>query len=74
MRSGRVNDAPVVVTRTGRMALTPWSGRSFIARKSKPSLTYASRIGCTAAGMLKPFVASQASSALESVEWSCTVA
>ena len=45
-----------------------------MARKSKPSFTYSSRIGCTAAGMLKPFCVSHASSAPESFEWSCTVA
>src|ERR1019366_1451279 len=73
MRSGRLSEAPDIVTRTGRMACTPWLGRSFMARKSKPSLTYWSRMGCTAAGMLKPFCVSQASSALESFECSCTV-
>src|SRR5258708_40288427 len=74
IRRGRLSEAPDVVTRTGRIACTPWPGRSFSARKSKPSVTYAARIGWTAAGMLYPFCVSQLSSALPLVERSWTVA
>ena len=45
MRRGKESEAPGIVTRTGRIAWTPWLGRSFIARKSKPSVTYSAMIG-----------------------------
>src|SRR5580698_2890039 len=73
IRSGRLSPAPCVVTRTGRMACTPCPGESFIARKSNPSVTYASRIGCTAVGMSNPFCVSHESSAPALVECNCTV-
>ena len=74
MRSGSESEAPGAVTRTGRIAWMPWFGRSFIARKSKPSFTYWSMIGFTSAGIWKPLSASHWFSALESVACSCTVA
>jgi len=39
IRSGSESEAPVDVTRTGRIAWMPWFGKSFIARKLKPSVT-----------------------------------
>src|ERR1019366_1349531 len=46
MRSGRLREAPGIVTRTGRIACTPWLGRSFMARKSQPSFTYGPTFAC----------------------------
>ena len=51
MRSGSARDAPVDVTRTGRIDCTPSPGCSFIARKLKPSLTYAARVDCSPEGI-----------------------
>jgi hypothetical protein len=52
----------------------PWFGSSFMARKSKPSVTYCAMIGFTSAGISKPLSESHFSSAPESVAWSWTVA
>ena len=51
IRSGRTGDAPAVVTRTGRIAVTPSPGASFIARKLKPPVTYADTTEASAAGI-----------------------
>ena len=51
MRSGSDRPAPGVVTRTGRIACTPWPGCELEREEVEALLTYAAMIGCDVRGM-----------------------